>query len=95
MDRFISLCCLVYYVSSGIMEMPSIVRVIRRKSSTDYSLAGVWLNMMATVSWSIYIYTSSQTPLVYIGTGTDFLTAMVYTIVMVRYHKKEEKEIIS
>lgn len=87
MEHFINACCLVYYVSSGIMEIPSIVRVLRRKSSVDYSMAGVWLNMIATVSWSIYIYVSEQIPLVYIGTTTDLVTAAIYTIVMCRYHK--------
>lgn len=69
------------------MEIPSIVRVLHRKSSVDYSMAGVWLNMIATVSWSIYIYVSEQIPLVYIGTTTDLMTAAIYTIVMCRYHK--------
>lgn len=88
MQYFIFLCCLIYYVTSAIMEIPSIVRVLRRKSSTDYSLAGIWLNMIATVSWSIYIYTSEQTVLVYIGTTTDFITALVYTVTMIKYHDK-------
>lgn len=92
MQYFISLCCLIYYVTSAIMEIPSIVRVLRRKSSTDYSLAGIWLNMIATVSWSIYIYTSEQTVLVYIGTTTDFIMALVYTVIMIKYHDKHVTE---
>lgn len=88
MQYFISMCCLIYYVTSAIMEVPSIIRVLRRKSSTDYSLAGIWLNMIATVSWSIYIYTSEQTVLVYIGTTTDFIMALVYIITMIKYHDK-------
>lgn len=44
--------------------------------------------MIATVSWSIYIYTSEQTVLVYIGTTTDFIMALVYTVIMIKYHDK-------
>ncbi len=90
MSFIVNVCCLIYYVTSGIMEVPSIVRVVRRKSSIDYSLVGVWLNMIATASWSVYIYTSSQTTLVYIGTFTDLVTAIIYTIVMIRYHKVKQ-----
>lgn len=90
MEILSTVCCFIYYVSSAVMEMPSIIRVLRRKSSSDYSIAGILLNLTATVSWSIYIYMSVQTPIVYIGTATDLATALLYTIVMFRYHKTDE-----
>lgn len=87
-NLFIDLCCLIYYVSSGIQEIPSIARVIKRKSSIDYSLPGVFLNLIAAVAWSIYIYSSEQTIIVKIGTFTDLMTVFVYTFVMLKYHKE-------
>ena len=42
-------------------------------SSNDYSLWQVFLGMSGLICWSIYIFTSSQAMIVYIGTVIDLL----------------------
>lgn len=86
----INLFCLIYYVTSSISIIPSIVRVIRRKSSTDCSKAGTMLCTIGTISWSLYIFLTLQTTLVYIGTVFDLILQIVWTFLVFKYHNKEE-----
>lgn len=48
--------CTVYYVLSYIETVPQIIKLLRTKSSNDYSLGMILLQFIALVSWSIYIY---------------------------------------
>lgn len=89
MKYVIEVLCLVYYITSAIESVPSIVRVIMRRSSSDYSLASTYLSFIGTISWSAYIYLTEQTELVYIGTAFDMILSLVYTYVITKYHKNK------
>lgn len=83
-----NICCMIYYVLSGIEIFPSIVRIIKRKSATDYSLLGTVFTFVGTICWSLYIFLTEQTIFVCIGTITDLFTVILYTIVVFLYHKR-------
>ena len=65
--------CTIYYVLSYIEMLPQIIKLIKTKSSNDYSLGMIFLQLIALISWSIYIFTSQQSIIVYIGTVIDLV----------------------
>ena len=50
--------CTINYICSYIETIPQIIKLIRTKSSNDYSLGMVTLQLKALISWSLYIFTS-------------------------------------
>ena len=48
MNIVASICCLVYYVCSAVELIPSIVRIIKRRSSIDYSILSTLLGVIGT-----------------------------------------------
>ena len=65
--------CTIYYVCSYVCTIPQIIKLIKTKSSNDYSLGMIVLQLIGVVSWSVYIFTSIQNIIVYIGTIVDLL----------------------
>ena len=65
--------CTTYYVLSYIETIPQIVKLLKTKSSNDYSLGMISLQLIALISWSLYIFTSKQSIVVYIGTIIDLV----------------------
>ena len=63
--------CTIYYILSYIETVPQIIKLLKTKSSNDYSLGMITLQFIALLSWSIYIFTSNQNAIVYIGTIID------------------------
>lgn len=84
--------CLVYYVCSSIELIPAIVRMFIRKSSHDYSRFSAALGFTSCVAWSLYIYLTEQTVLVYIGTALDIVWVTIYTIAVFAFWKREPNE---
>ena len=83
--------CTIYYILSNIETIPQIIKLLKTKSSNDYSLGMVSLQLMALISWSIYIFTSNQHIIVYIGTAIDLLTLMFVDYLIIRYYRFGEK----
>ena len=65
--------CTIYYILSYIYTIPQILKLIKTKSSNDYSLGMISLQLIALISWSLYIFTSKQNIVVYIGTIIDLV----------------------
>ena len=63
--------CTIYYILSYIQTIPQIAKLLKTKSSNDYSLGMISLQLIALISWSLYIFTSKQSIVVYIGTIID------------------------
>ena len=83
--------CTVYYVLSYIYSIPQIIKLIRTKSSNDYSLGTIFLKLIALISWSLYIFTSKQNVVVYIGTVIDLLILFLEDFLILRYYKFNKK----
>ena len=85
--------CTIYYVLSYIETVPQIVKLIKTKSSNDYSLGMILLQLIALISWSLYIFTSNQSIIVYIGTIIDLLLLTFVDFLILKYYKFCIKEI--
>ena len=70
--------CTIYYVLSYIQTIPQIIKLLKTKSSRDYSLGMITIQLIAIISWSLYIFTSKQNIVVYIGTIIDLILLKYY-----------------
>ena len=79
--------CTIYYVLSYIETIPQIVKLLKTKSSNDYSLGMISLQLIALISWSLYIFTSKQSIVVYIGTITDLVLLLFVDFLILKYYR--------
>lgn len=77
--------CTIYYVCSYVQTIPQIVKLLRTKSSSDYSLMWMAIQFVGIVCWSIYIWTSLQTIVVYVGTAIDLALLIFVDCLILRY----------
>ena len=80
--------CTIYYVLNYVKTVPQILKLIRTRSSSDYSLSMILLQLISMVSWSLYIFTSLQSIIVYIGTVIDLILLVITDILILMYYKK-------
>lgn len=83
----LAIFCTIYYVLSYIETIPQIIKLIKTKSSNDYSLGMISLQLIALISWSLYIFTSIQSIVVYIGTIIDLLLLLFVDFLILKYYK--------
>jgi len=82
--------CTVYYICSYIQTVPQVIKLIKTKSSNDYSLWQVALGFIGLVCWSIYIFTSAQAIIVYVGTIIDLLLLILVDVLILAFYKKKQ-----
>ena len=85
--------CTIYYILSYIYSIPQIIKLIQTKSSNDYSLGSTFLKLIALISWSLYIFTSVQSIIVYIGTVIDLIILFIVDFLIVHYYDFGKKEV--
>lgn len=83
--------CTIYYICSYIQTVPQVIKLIKTKSSNDYSLWQVFLGMIGLICWSIYIFTSSQAMIVYIGTVIDLVLEFLVVGLIVAFFDFKKK----
>ena len=83
--------CTIYYICSYIETIPQIVKLIKTKSSHDYSLGMIALQLVALISWSIYIFTTKQNTVVYIGTIIDLILLFLVDFLILKYYKVDNR----
>ena len=83
--------CTIYYICSYIETIPQIVKLIKTKSSHDYSLGMIALQLVALISWSIYIFTTKQNTVVYIGTIIDLILLFLVDFLILKYYKADNQ----
>lgn len=81
--------CTIYYILSYIETIPQIIRLLKTKFSNDYSLGMILLQFITLISWSLYIFTSIQSIIVYIGTIIDLLLLVFVDYLILRYYKNK------
>ena len=87
--------CTIYYICSYIQTIPQVIKLIKTKSSNDYSLWQVFLGMAGLICWSIYIFTSNQAMIVYIGTAVDLvLEFLVVGLILAFFDFKKKTSIV-
>lgn len=79
--------CTIYYIFSYLQTVPQIIKLFKTKSSNDYSLGMLVLQSIAVLSWSLYIFTSIQNIIVYIGTIIDLLLSILVDLLILKYYK--------
>lgn len=79
--------CTIYYILSYIQTVPQIIKLLKTKSSNDYSLGMITLQLIALISWSLYIFTSKQSTIVYIGTIIDLVLLLFVDFLILKYYK--------
>lgn len=79
--------CTIYYILSYIETIPQIIKLLKTKSSNDYSLGMILLQFIVLISWSLYIFTSIQSIIVYIGTIIDLLLLMFVDFLILKYYR--------
>ena len=84
--------CTIYYILSYIETIPQIIKLLKTKSSNDYSLGMLSLQLIALISWSLYIFTSKQSVVVYIGTVIDLVLLLLVDFLILKYYKFHKKE---
>ena len=85
--------CTIYYILSYIETIPQIIKLIKTKSSNDYSLGYILIQFLALISWSLYIFTSTQNIVVYIGTIIDLIILMIADFLILKYYKFKRKKV--
>ncbi len=86
--------CTIYYILSYIETVPQIIKLLKTKSSNDYSLGMITIQLVALISWSLYIFTSKQSIVVYIGTIIDLLLLLFVDYLILKYYKFKKKVIL-
>lgn len=77
--------CIIYYVCSYISGIPAIVKLLRTKKSNDYSAIEATLAIIGTTAWTIYIFSTEQSILVYIGTLIDEIIILIWNGLILKY----------
>ena len=78
--------CTVYYICSYIQIIPQIIKLIKTKSSNDYSLGMLLLQFIGVSCWTIFIFTSNQNIVVNIGTIIDMLLLILVDLLILKYY---------
>ncbi len=79
--------CIIYYIFSYIGIVPQIVKLLETKSSNDYSLGMLTLQLISVISWTLYIFTSNQNIIVYVGTIIDLVLLLYIDFLILKYYK--------
>ncbi len=79
--------CTIYYILSYVQTVPQIIKLLKTKSSNDYSLGMIIIQLIALISWSLYIFTSKQSVIVYIGTIIDLILLFLVDFLILKYYK--------
>ena len=79
--------CIIYYVLSYTQTIPQIIKLVKTKSSNDYSLGMITMQFIGVLAWTIYILTSLQTTIVYIGSIIDMLLLTIVDYLILKYYK--------
>ena len=66
----------------------SLFKFILEDKFNDYSLLIILIQLIGTFAWTIYIFTSVQTKLVYIGSAIDLLLLIYVDYLILKYYKK-------
>jgi uncharacterized protein with PQ loop repeat len=80
--------CTIYYILSYIQTVPQIIKLLKTKSSNDYSLGSITLSLVGMFCWVIYLFTTKQDLILYIGAAIDIVLNVLFAILVFAYHKK-------
>ena len=80
---YIAYCIIVY-----LEYFPRLIKLIKTKSSNDYSLGSITLSLVGMFCWVIYLFTTKQDLILYIGAAIDIVLNVLFAILVFIYHKR-------
>ena len=87
---YVAYCIIVY-----LEYFPRLIKLIKTKSSSDYSLGSIALSLIGMFCWVIYLFTTEQDLILYIGAAVDIILNVLFAILVFIYHKKNNKQLVS
>ena len=84
---YIAYCIIVY-----LEYFPRLIKLIKTKSSHDYSLGSIIISLIGMFCWVIYLFTTKQDLILYIGAVIDIILNTLFAILVFKYHKKKQFE---
>ena len=81
---------ILYFICSYIYIIPQIYTLVITKSSNDYSLWQLLISFIGAVCWTIYIYTSKQSIIIYVGNALDILFLLIVDFFILKYYKRDK-----
>ena len=85
-----SIFYIIYCIIAYLEYFPRICKLIKTKSSNDYSLGSVNLSLIGMICWVIYIFMTDQELILYIGAIIDIALNILFVILVYRYYDKEK-----
>ena len=81
--------CYICYIISWYAIIPAIYRMIKRKSSLDYSIQSVLMEVAYNIIWLLYVILNPTFELVLCAI-IDVILILIYMIVVFKYHKADK-----
>ena len=81
--------CYICYIISWYSLIPAIVRMVKRKSSTDYSIQSTLMQVAYNIIWLAYVLFNPTFELVLCAI-IDIILIFVYTFVIFKFHKEKD-----
>ena len=81
--------CYICYITSWFAVVPAIYRILKRKSSTDYSKSTMVFNFTYNAIWMTYVAFNPTLELV-ICSIIDLVFALIYLIAVFKYYDKNK-----
>lgn len=82
---FYVIYCILCYVE----YFPRLIKLIKTKSSSDYSKGSTVISLVGMFCWVIYLFTTDQDLILYLGAVIDILLNVVFAFLVFRYYGKE------
>ena len=82
--------CIMHYICTYIYMIPQLIKLIKTKSSNDYSLGQIFISFFGSICWITYIFTSAQSKILYINTIIEFLLIIIVDFFILKYYKKNK-----
>jgi uncharacterized protein with PQ loop repeat len=74
--------------------IPAIIKLLKTKRSNDYSIIESCLTLIGTTCWTVYIFSTKQDMILYIGTIADQIMYSWWNILVILYYKRGNNKII-
>lgn len=80
----------VYCVLCYVEYFPKLFRLLKTKSSNDYSIVSTIMSLTGMFCWVVYLYSTEQDLILYIGAAVDIILNITFATLIFKYHKNKE-----
>ena len=87
-----SIFYIIYCIIAYIEYFPKIIRLIRTKSSNDYSIGSIILSLIGMFCWTAYVCVTDQEFILYIGAIIDVILNTLFATLVFKYRKWDKEK---